>query len=101
MVVWIVFVSKTGGAGLLFLGLPFTLTPFFIYQLWESMFPSDGPFILLLILISVAIVFLMFGLFIQITGLAFLRGNVPNWAKHSGSAGNDPTADFYGHHWDH
>tara|TARA_B100001989_G_scaffold59747_1_gene39836 strand:- start:118 stop:417 length:300 start_codon:yes stop_codon:yes gene_type:complete len=95
------FVSKTGGAGLLFLGLPFTLTPFFIYQLWESMFPSDGPFILLLILISVAIVFLMFGLFIQITGLAMMRGNVPNWVKRSGSAGNDPTANFYGHHWDH
>ena len=93
--------SKTGGAGLLFLGLPFTLTPFFIYQLWESMFPSDGPFILLLILISVAIVFLMFGLFIQITGLAMMRGNVPNWVKHSGSAGNDPTEYFYGHHWDH
>ncbi len=92
--------SKTGGAGLLFLGLPFTLTPFFIYQLWESMFPSDGPFILLLILISVAIVFLMFGLFIQITGLAMMRGNVPNWAKlivneddyDSGST------DFYDHH---
>jgi len=74
-------VSKFGGAVLLFFGLPFTLTPFFIYQLWESMFPSDGPLILLLILISVAIVFLIFGLFIQITGLAMMRGNVPNWAK--------------------
>ena len=73
--------SKFGGAVLLFFGLPFTLTPFFIYQLWESMFPSDGPLILLLILISVAIVFLIFGLFIQITGLAMMRGNVPNWAK--------------------
>ena len=66
---------------MLFFGLPFTLTPFFMYQLWESMFPSDGPFILLLIFISVAIVFLMFGLIIQITGLAMMRGNVPNWAK--------------------
>ena len=78
-----------GGAVLLFFGLPFTLTPFFIYQLWESMFNSDGTFILLLILISFAIVILMFGLFIQITGLAMMRGNVPNWAKHSGRVDND------------
>ena len=96
--------SKFGGAVLLFFGLPFTLTPLFMYQLWESMFPSDGPFILLLIFISVAIVFLMFGLIIQITGLAMMRGNVPNWAKlivneddyDSGSA------DFHLHdYWDH
>ena len=96
--------SKTGGAGLLFLGLPFTLTPFFIYQLWESMFPSDGPFILLLILISVAIVFLIFGLFIQITGLAMMRGNVPNWAKLIVNEDDyDSGSDRFYHHdfWDH
>ena len=89
---------------MLFFGLPFTLTPFFIYQLWESMFPSDGPFILLLILISVAIVFLMFGLFIQITGLAMMRSNVPNWAKlivNEDDYDSD-SADFYHHDfWDH
>ena len=91
--------SKFGGAVLLFFGLPFTFTPFFMYQLWESMFNSDGPLILLLIFISVAIVFSMFGLFIQITGLAMMRGNVPNWANHSGSASNDPRDyDHFDHH---
>ena len=69
-------VSAILGAFFFFFGLPFTLTPFFLYQLGKSMFNSTEIFILVL-LIPVAILFLMFGLFIQYKGLVegIMRGN--------------------------
>ena len=69
-------VSAILGALFFFFGLPFTLTPFFFYQLGKSMFNSTEIFILVL-LIPVAILFLMFGLFIQYKGLVegIMRGN--------------------------
>ena len=69
-------VSAILGAFFFFFGLPFTLTPFFLYQLGKSMFNSTEIFILLL-LIPVAILFLMGGLFIQYKGLVegIMRGN--------------------------
>ena len=64
------------GALFFFFGLPFTLTPFFLYQLGKSMSNSTEIFILLLF-IPVGILFLMFGLFIQYKGLVegIMRGN--------------------------
>ena len=69
-------VSAILGALAFFFGLPFTLTPFLLYQVGKSMFNSTEIFILLL-LIPVAILFLMFGLFIQYKGLVegIMRGN--------------------------
>ena len=69
-------VSAILGALFFFFGLPFTLTPFFLYQLGKSMFNSTEIFILLLF-IPVGILFLMFGLFIQYKGLVegIMRGN--------------------------
>ena len=69
-------VSAILGALFFFFGLPFTLTPFFLYQLGKSMFNSTEIYILLL-LIPVAILFLMGGLFIQYKGLVegIMRGN--------------------------
>ena len=69
-------VSAILGAFFFFFGLPFTLTPFFLYQLGKSMFNSTEIFILLL-LSPVARLFLMGGLFIQYKGLVegIMRGN--------------------------
>ena len=67
-------VSTILGAFLFLFGLPFTLTPFLLYQ--GGMFNSGEIFISLL-LIPVAILFLMFGLFIQYQGLVgMMRGNL-------------------------
>ena len=62
------------GAFLFFFGLPFTLTPYFFYQLGE--FNSDDTF-MLLFNIAFTIPFMMFGLFIQSVGLGMMRGNAP------------------------
>tara|TARA_Y100001935_G_scaffold252913_1_gene257838 strand:+ start:344 stop:1042 length:699 start_codon:yes stop_codon:yes gene_type:complete len=62
------------GAVLFFFGLPFTLTPYFFYQLGE--FNSDDTF-MLLFNIAFTIPFMMFGLFIQSVGLGMMRGNAP------------------------
>ena len=76
------------GAFLFLFGLPFTLTPFLLYQ--GGMFNSGEIFISLL-LIPVAILFLMFGLFIQHMGLVegIIRGNL-------GISSQAPDLD----HWD-
>ena len=59
------------GAVLFLFGLPFTLSPFFFYQLGE--FNSDDPFTLLFG-IAFAMPFFMFGLFILSIGLGMMRG---------------------------
>ena len=59
------------GLFLFFFGLPFTLSPFFFYQLGE--FNSDDPFTLLFG-IAFAMPFFMFGLFILSIGLGMMRG---------------------------
>ena len=69
------------GALAFFFGLPFTLTPFFLYQLGKSDFNFGEKFIdtfILLLFIPVGILFLMFGLFIQYKGLVegIMRGNL-------------------------
>ena len=74
-------VSAILGALAFFFGLPFTLTPFFLYQLGKSDFNFGETFIdtfILLLFIPVAILFLMFGLFIQYRGLVggIMRGNL-------------------------
>ena len=74
-------ISAILGAFLFLFGLPFTLTPFFLYQLGKSEFNFGETFIdtsILLLFIPVAILFLMFGLFIQYMGLieGILRGNL-------------------------
>ena len=81
-------VSAILGAFLFLFGLPFTLTPFLLYQ--GGMFNSGEIFISLL-LIPVAILFLMFGLFIQHMGLVegIIRGNL-------GISSQAPDLD----HWD-
>ena len=74
-------VSAILGALAFFFGLPFTLTPFFLYQLGKSDFNFGETFIdtfILLLFIPVGILFLMFGLFIQYKGLVegIMRGNL-------------------------
>ena len=61
------------GAVLFLFGLPFTLMPFFFYQLGE--FNSDDPFTLLFN-IAFAMPFFMFGLFILSIGLRMMRGKL-------------------------
>ena len=74
-------VSAILGALAFFFGLPFTLTPFFLYQLGKSDFNFGETFIdtfILLLFIPVGILFLIFGLFIQYKGLVegIMRGNL-------------------------
>ena len=63
-----------------------SLTPFFLYQLGKSSFNFGETFIetfILLLFVPVAILFLMFGLFIQYKGLVegIMRGNLEFQAK--------------------
>ena len=74
-------VSAILGALAFFFGLPFTFTPFFLYQLGKSDFNFGETFIesfVLVLFIPVSIIFLIFGLFIQYKGLVegIMRGNL-------------------------
>ena len=73
-------ISAILGAFLFLFGLPFTLTPFFLYQLGKSEFNFGETFIdtsILVLFIPVAILFMLFGLFMQYMGLVegIMRGN--------------------------
>jgi|GEM_PF-4224843 len=65
-----------GGAFLFLFGLPFTLTPYFLYRIEQD--TSDDP-IILLFFIAFSIPFLMFGLFTQSIGLRMMRGTMKWW----------------------
>ena len=82
-------VSAILGALAFFFGLPFTLTPFFFYQM--GMFNSDEPFTSLLFF-ALSIPFLMGGLYIQYKGLEMMTGKLQVYGS---SSAPGPT------YWDH
>ena len=79
------------GLFLFFFGLPFTMMPFFFYQLNREGLASNT--FESIFFYAVSIPFMMFGLFTQSVGLRMMRGTMEWWEGSSESP--DPNL------WDH
>ena len=79
------------GAAIFLFGLPFTLMPYFFYQLNREGLANNT--FELIFFYAFSIPFLMFGLFIQSVGVRMMRGTMEWWE----TSGESPDPNL----WDH